>query len=342
MAGKLLGFEVGNSSLKIAVCSGNQLVQTVEVPLPENMVRENRIVSFDAMADFLKEAVKETKSACQECAYVLPTDTCYVKRVTVPLMTESQLRVNLPFEFHDYITENMDHYIYDYAVISRTDKELDLMAAAFAKEDEQKLKQMFKRAGLKLVRIVPDALCLQNLLASSDVPDKDYVILDMGQQRSHLHFFQKGIFEITRIMEFGGMQITQIIAEEQGIDTHIAQIKLVSGDEAVLTLPRVTDLFETFSAEVRRVMNFYNYNHPDNTIDALYCCGGCARIDALCRNLEEDCGLHVLPVSDLFAVRAQDSILPLSTKTAGKEPAAAGSSADLDRSPQAFGIALQD
>lgn len=40
MAGKLLGFEIGNSSLKIAVCSGNQLMQTVEVPLPENMVRE--------------------------------------------------------------------------------------------------------------------------------------------------------------------------------------------------------------------------------------------------------------------------------------------------------------
>lgn len=342
MAGKLLGFEIGNYSLKISVCSGNQLLQTEEVPLPENMVRENKIVSFDAMADFLKETLKEMKNTARECAYVLPADDCYVKRVTVPLMTESQLSVNLPFEFHDYITENMDHYIYDYAVISRTDKDLDLMAAAFAKEDGEQLIQMFKRAGLKLVRIVPDALCLQNLLAASDIPGKDYMILDMGFQRSRLHFFQKGIFEITRIMDFGGMQIEQLIADDQGIDIHIAQLKMESGDEAVLSLPCVTDLFESFSAEVRRVMNFYNYNHPDNTIDALYCCGGCARIDALCRNLETDCGLHVLPVSALFTGHEQDSILPLSTKSAGKQPASAESPADIDRSPQSFGIMLQD
>ncbi len=35
----------------------------------------------------------------------------------LPLMTEEQLRLNLPYEFHDYIGDEMDKYVFDYAMI---------------------------------------------------------------------------------------------------------------------------------------------------------------------------------------------------------------------------------
>ena len=38
-------------------------------------------------------------------------------RFELPLMTEEQLRLNLPYEFHDYIGNEMDKYVFDYAMI---------------------------------------------------------------------------------------------------------------------------------------------------------------------------------------------------------------------------------
>lgn len=47
----------------------------------------------------------------------------------------------------------MDEYIYDYAVISRTDKEMELLAVAAARDFVDKYVEMCRRAGLKLVLI---------------------------------------------------------------------------------------------------------------------------------------------------------------------------------------------
>ena len=40
-----------------------------------------------------------------------------MRRFEMPLMTEEQLRLNLPYEFHDYIGDEMDKYVFDYAMI---------------------------------------------------------------------------------------------------------------------------------------------------------------------------------------------------------------------------------
>lgn len=51
MAKKLLGIEIGNCRLKIAICSDYNLEELVTADIPDNLVRENEIVSWDAMAE---------------------------------------------------------------------------------------------------------------------------------------------------------------------------------------------------------------------------------------------------------------------------------------------------
>ena len=45
----------------------------------------------------------------------------------MPLMTEEQLRLNLPYEFHDYIGGEMDKYVFDYAMIQTKEGTMDLL-----------------------------------------------------------------------------------------------------------------------------------------------------------------------------------------------------------------------
>lgn len=54
-------------------------------------------------------------------------------RTTLPLMSEKQLKVNLPYEFSKIVGKDADQYIYDYSLISRNDHEMDLLDVKEAK-----------------------------------------------------------------------------------------------------------------------------------------------------------------------------------------------------------------
>ena len=101
-----LGIEIGNMSIKFAICSQNMIKECIVEQLPDNMVREGSIVSWDAMTDFIKSKLKEHRISCKDVAMVLPEEITYVRRFLMPYMTIPQLKFNLPFEFHDFITED--------------------------------------------------------------------------------------------------------------------------------------------------------------------------------------------------------------------------------------------
>jgi Tfp pilus assembly PilM family ATPase len=73
-----------------------------------------------------------------------------------------------------------------------------------------------------------------------------------------------------------------------------------------------------------RVLNFYNYNHAGNSIDALYVCGGCSGISVLLDNIVNATGLRVRRVSELCTGLTEEQ------------------AEYVDKAPQCYGIMLQD
>ena len=94
--GKIVGFDIGENSVKLVYFAGNTLKAAVTAELPDDMVSGGRILSMDAMADFLRDTAKANGIPLTQAALVLPTPETYVRTVTLPAMTEQQLRYNLP------------------------------------------------------------------------------------------------------------------------------------------------------------------------------------------------------------------------------------------------------
>lgn len=233
MAKKILGIEIGNCRLKIAICSDYNLERLITADLPDNLVQEDEIVSWEAMAEFIKEVIKENKISVKNAAVVIPEKLVYTKHVVMPAMTVDQLKVNLPYEFHDYITEDKDKYFYDYAVINKTSDtdgnltEMELMAVAAPKETINQYKTLFRRAGLRLTLIAPDYSAIRNIIKDYEEVNAvkepgDYAVLDIGHKTVKLYFFTQGEYEITRVMEAGCEEIDFYIAETRNIEEHIA------------------------------------------------------------------------------------------------------------------------
>lgn len=131
-----LGFDIGGSSLKIAVVRERE-VRLEEMRLPENMVDEGGVILPHVFAGFLKQAKKELALPRGDAALALPPSQAICRLVTMPRMTTEQLLLNLPYEFSDFIQGEADQYFCDYAVCASTEEDegegIPMMAAVAAK-----------------------------------------------------------------------------------------------------------------------------------------------------------------------------------------------------------------
>ena len=170
MAKKMLGFDIGNYNMKIVVVNGTAIERCISVPVPDNMVVNSQIRAFTAAGDFIRETMRENGIRCRKCAVALPEKSYYIRRVRLPKMTVSQLMVNLPYEFHDYVTGEASEYVYDYAVRAMGERTMELTICAISKQKIAQYRDMMRRAGLKLEKLVPDVLAVQSVLNQKPLP----------------------------------------------------------------------------------------------------------------------------------------------------------------------------
>lgn len=317
MSKKMIGVEVGSFRMKLVDCAGTSDERIIVVNVPDNLVQGNRIVSWDAMAEFIRETVKNDKILANDAAIAIPKDLVFYKRVTMPAMTKDQLKINLPFEFHDYIVDDKDKYIFDYAVIGKSFDEkgnvveMDLLAVASEKELVENYKTMFRRAGMKLTVIAPEFSALRNIIKKYDekqetVGQEDYAIVDLGHNSIKLHFFNRGEYEVTRVMEMGIREIDELIAEKLDVDIHTANLYKETNKDGVLDSQECLEIYDRIGVEVMRVLNFFDFNHQENNIRTIYCCGGGAMISGMLNAIRENTDLRVAPINELLETEYED------------------------------------
>ena len=118
-----LGIEIGHYRIKIAYAEKGELKEFIS-----ERVRGNGSDRYARQcADLIKDLLKEYAIRCRNVVFVIRQEDVYVRRFEMPLMTEEQLRLNLPYEFHDYIGDEMDKYVFDYAMIhDESERTMDL------------------------------------------------------------------------------------------------------------------------------------------------------------------------------------------------------------------------
>lgn len=414
MGKKYLGIDIEDRFLKLVVMKDGKVQKTCLEVMPDNIVVGGRIAAFHALSDYLRDTVRRNKIRVKDVAFALPSETYYIRRVKLPKMTAAQLQINLPYEFHDYLQDDTDQYVFDYSVLSVDEKSMELLIAALSKRQVEQYKEMCKRAGLRLCKLVPDVLAIQEIVLPSENPAayrkrlaaqeksrseeekrenrsearekkqhlrdrkrnglsveelsaraaeearangmqpadavsatpgnatasangmtpgnaaapangmaplnaapsgsiaaaeekrKDYAVLSLEYSRDRLHFFSNGAYEITRNLGITEKQICEVIAQNEGVDIHIAQLMLDRNQNHVLEQEQVSDLLQSVATEVMRVMNFYNYNNPRNTIDAIYYYG--REVDsAFLERIQSMTELPIRPLTDLLEETSENS-----------------------------------
>ena len=311
MAKKILGIDIGHDQLKLALCKGKRVLKTAAAPMPENLMREGRVTSPEAMSELLHSVMKENRIRANLAALVLSNEAAFVKTVEMPMMTASQLEYNLPFEFNDYITGEVKDYVFDYAVLQREEGDpepentdfsgptLSLLAAGARRETLEDAQFYLRKAGLKLVSAAPEICAFMELIRSrknelSLITD-EFCILDMGYTSIRMYMFKGERHVATRIIETGIVNLDNILADEYGVDVHLAHTYLLNNYDNCQFHEQCVTGYENIAVELMRALNFYRFSNRDSTLSHMWLCGGGAAIRPLWDAISEmlDVELHM-------------------------------------------------
>ena len=310
----LVGIDIGNNNCKVAVREGSS-IHLASSRMPENMVRDGELPSPETMAKFLKDMRSEEHIRERNCALVLGSSQVFFRHVTLPAMTVPELELNLPYEFRDFINDNPDDYVYDYAVDEIVHDEagevvrMELFAAAVSKQLVETYSIMLKKAGFKLKMVTPAPMAYSRLIRAHaekfpEAADKDIVLVDIGFSDIVVSLFRGLKYDSARTIEYGCEEFDRIIADMKGIDPYTAGSYKFTNFEGVLDDPECLGLCDRIAMEISKVVNFYNFNNPEREIEQLCFLGGGARIPQLTQAITDAVSVPATSVEVLLPLEA--------------------------------------
>lgn len=282
MNSKIIGVEFGSDTLKLAVCSGGKITDMAVERLPDGLVSEGRVTVPATMIQFIKDMCAEHKIRRGPCALVLNSKNIIARTVQMPIMGEAEMKLNLPFEFRDFVGKEGSKYEYDYAVSQVRDNIMDLYAAAVRKDVLEEYSSILHKAGLTLKAAMPEEMAWLNLIRATENEPKKLCIVDVGAEHTRVNIFADNRYVMGKDIDIGGKDIDKVIAAAENVEPLVARAYKEENTDKVLSLPECVDIYAELSVEIMRIINFYCSSTPDgNELKDIYFCGGNASIDEL-------------------------------------------------------------
>ena len=303
---RLLGIDIGTDTLKLALCVNGKVLKTARAPMPREIFDANfRIKSNDMMARTLIQAMRENGLRASRVSIVLSERVSFLRNITVKKMSEKQLRLNLPYEFIDYLEGDINEYVFDYAMISdpRTDEgeEMDLMGVAIRRDLIEESKDWLGQAGLRLSKIVPNESAYIALIhnAPSEVRYlRECCFVNLGYAAIRLVVLRGDMHTATRVLSPGLSRLDHVVADAMDVDTEVAHKYILSNYMDCLNLDPCIQVYNEIALELMRAINFYGFSNPDSNIEAVTFCGGGADNAPLRSAIARELGLDVREAGD--------------------------------------------
>lgn len=307
MASRMIGIEIGSNTLKMVLCAGGKVKKAAVAPMPENLVRDGRVTTPAAMVEFIKNVRKENGIPAGPCAFVLPRQLVIATRVAMPVMSEKELMLNLPFEFRDYVGKEGGKYDYDYVVCGTKNNVMDLYAAAVRKDVVEEYYGIFKKAGLTMKTAIPAEMAWANLIRLSQDAPKKLCIVDVGHNVTRVNIFSGDNFLMGKDIDLAGAMLDETIAADQQVDAYVAHTRKDANMEHVHSSAAMQDAYRTITSEVMKILHFFSYTDSSEggALEHVYYAGGSSLIEPLRTTLlkSTDMTLHhvyrLVPMGDV-------------------------------------------
>ena len=268
-------------------------------PVPPDSIVDGAIIDAVAVADAIRQVFEENRSfKAKEVCASLSGNAVIVKKITLPVMTASELHDSIAWEAEQYIPfdiqdVNLDYQILDSGTGPDSRGSMDVLLVAAKKEKIGDYTSVIAQAGRTPVVVDVDAFALQNAYeANYGLDAREVVVLmNAGASAININILQGDQSVFTRDISMGGNAYTEAVQKELDLPFDAAeQIKKgipVDGatfEEARPVLHAVTD---NVLLEIQKTFDFFKATASSEQIDRIMLSGGASRVDGFLEMLQD-------------------------------------------------------
>lgn len=297
----LVGLDIGSSSIKLARLrqSGGswELVTFNVAPLPPDAVVEGRIMNFTAVVERIREITREAGVKNQECCISVSGSSVIIKKLSLPEMTQDELKESILWEAEQYIPFDVKDVNVDAQILNPRagHGQMDVLMVAAKKDVVNEYVSVALEGGLRPVVVdVAIFACLNMFEVNYSLPaDQTIALLNVGAQSINVGVVSGGTVAFTRDIAIGGAALTAEIQKQFNVSFEEAEA-FKTGAESSLSsstvareVAKIADrVADQMVAEIQRSLDFFVATSVKADISRVYLCGGSSQLPALIRALE--------------------------------------------------------
>ncbi len=298
-----IGLDLGSRQWKGVVVhrteQGLQLCSYAVTPCTANPGKTEAQAQFVEAAQTLLSQLK----ASDRYAYVaISSPDSLVAEIEMPRLPAGDIRSIISLNSARYLRRDLSGYYVDAVELADTTTDgkarrtptMQTLVAGAPREEVLSYRNALNSAKMKAETIELSSVAVINAIQRShaEVCEQNVVLLlDIGNQLTSLNFLRRGQPLLTRLMPFGGAQITKQVARALGLEPAAAEEQKRNMSEKAAVVVQGT--LQTLAREVRSSIDFVERQH-DCDIRHAFAGGGTACNPAIVEALSQEVGVQIL------------------------------------------------
>ncbi|MGE3508149.1 MAG: type IV pilus assembly protein PilM [Vicinamibacterales bacterium] len=299
----VVGLDIGSSAVKAVELKSTGKTYKVAAfaaePVPPDSIVDGAIIDGGAVADAIRRLFDQHKSfKAKDVVASLSGNAVIVKKISLPVMTETELADSIYWEAEQYIPfdiqdVNIDYQVLDPGTGPDAKGTMDVLLVAAKKDKIADYTGVITQAGRNAVLVDVDAFALQNAYETNyaDETSSVVVLLNAGASSININVLSGNQSLFTRDISMGGNAYTEAVQKELGLAFDVAEkakkheaVEGVSFDDVV---PVLHAMNENLLLEIQKTFDFFKATAASDRIDRIILSGGAAAVDGFATALGE-------------------------------------------------------
>lgn len=294
---EVVGLDIGSNSIKLAELKetkkGYQLKNIGETLLPPEAIVNKVITNRDAVSEAIYSLIEELRVKTKNAVISISGHSVIIKKVSIPKMSEKELREAVPWELEQYIPQNIEDVNYDFQILPGQTAEgnMDVLIVAAKKDITNDYINVVNDAGLNPVVVDVDVFALENMY-EANYPESGGVValVNIGASVTNINILKNGVSVFTRDITTGGNQFTELIQKEfdVGYDEAEKMKNSLGRPDVSPELDRISqDFTDLICGEIKRTLDFFSTTLWREKVDKIMLGGGTSKVPRIREVLED-------------------------------------------------------
>lgn len=322
--------DINNSDLKIfqIECGKNKDIIRgwSRKVLPPGVVVDFEIQKLDEFVAVLKEALSEVsakKIKGKSVIVSVPEGKVFLRIIKLPLMKDGEVEEAIHWEVESHIPIAIDDVYFDWQIVKKGSKDMDVLVAATPKRVVDSLLVAFESVGLTVSALESDSVATKRSVLGAD-ENEAVLVADIGIDGTSYFVYKDGYPVFSSSSSISGKLFTDAVSKEFGMELkraehHKTKIGLGSNKkERTESLKIYKPILLNLIQEMSKTIDFYDEKLAvdDKKIEKVIMVGGGSNLKGLVSYVALHLKKEIVQGNPWNNVRFNKQIPPISKEEA--------------------------